>query len=492
MHRANKINSSQYAKSPSIRTPSETASTNEDWKTAVGDSVRGLGNEGSSPLSPDEYTSASREPLFDTLNSRTMSIRHINRLENDRFPGDMPRNEIVDEQEAERRQVTHRLSSANLRKQTAELSMEEELTTPQPNRKRQSILDSGASMISAAPSAVFDELDELKRRIQRLELGPAMSSSPHSPGFRISPHGRSKERARARRVENGPMNMVYTTPDTQRSPISPSNGHPLLRDSLRRLKSSQIDSELLKHLEMAISDALVLASQATDRLIHTRADSLCRSLTEICLLFADHPETGHRDELSGVRQEYRSSSPHSAGHHLRTYSSLPRSMSSRRNLAELLQPRDDYCESARSTSRLSRYTEAHELDAGSRHSMLTDYRTRSNTDLPHLASRRSIVPSALGHTGASHLSGRRSSGDRSHSVVGSEASTRRQTHSSGSHARTMSRASVADILDRPPVTRDSLYARYQRPSPRALMMNGHDQEDLRSSASGHSVRQADT
>ncbi|KAF1980964.1 hypothetical protein K402DRAFT_425770 [Aulographum hederae CBS 113979] len=158
---------------------------------------------------------------------------------------------------------------------------------------------------ATAPSTVWDELDELKSRIKRLELTGKL---PPSSGAAV---------AERPRTATTTVTTVSSSPKQDRklnnsieSPLGGSaaaNIHPLLHSSLASCKIKMKPS-LYRCLEIAASDALELASltgsagpQGTaysaasiingatvgDRQIRRKADNMCRSLTELCILLCD-------------------------------------------------------------------------------------------------------------------------------------------------------------------------------------------------------------
>lgn len=162
----------------------------------------------------------------------------------------------------------------------------------------------------AAPSSVWDELDDLKSRIRKLELTgklPATSGAAVSNG--------SGERPRTATTT---VTTVSSSPKHYRKPsTSPSestvgghtnsNLHPLLHAALAKAKDL-LSPSIYRVLEATASEALELAAltgsagpQGTlysassiingvtvpDRQVRRKADSLCRSLTELCIALCE-------------------------------------------------------------------------------------------------------------------------------------------------------------------------------------------------------------
>lgn len=470
MHRAVKLNGTQHPSSPSARTPSETASTNEDWKTAAAESIRDSGSECSPPTSDLRSAAngnaglhaASRVPTKDKTASpfSLQAEKHTSTTE-------LSRSGITAEKDDD--YLAYQLSSANLRRQS-DMTDEGELMTPQASRKRHSIMHSSASVISATPSTVYDELDDLKKRIQRLELVPSPTSvPPHAP---LNPkHVPASYRAR-REVHNS-RRLFDIESKSLSTTASPCSEHPLLRALLRKLRMSELDPELVKYLDLAISDALVLASRSTDRLSRSRADSLCRSLTGICLFLQDNSDlVDNSPPRNGLRNDYQDtdiSDTYRRNHGSLASTTMPRSSSSRRSLAEILQDRDEssdrmsIAEYDRSASRLSRFIEDRQLNDSGSHGVSYS-RFRSKTESPHISASHSIMQPATSHRDPLLRTTRWTSRSHSGSLAG-DGSPKERGDSRSSHARSSSRMSTAEVMDRSPVTRDSLYARYQRTPP---------------------------
>ncbi|KAK4157232.1 hypothetical protein C8A00DRAFT_11900 [Chaetomidium leptoderma] len=136
-----------------------------------------------------------------------------------------------------------------------------------------------SSSSTAAPSTVWDELDDLKSRIHRLERtgkAPATSAGAMS---KSSSH------------------------------LTPREAPPLLLSALSKTKDL-VAPEVFSAIELAATDAMALSSMIgtvgqpgpisssastiggysgslTDRQLRKKADSICRSLTELCLALAD-------------------------------------------------------------------------------------------------------------------------------------------------------------------------------------------------------------
>ncbi|OCK84218.1 hypothetical protein K432DRAFT_378794 [Lepidopterella palustris CBS 459.81] len=184
-------------------------------------------------------------------------------------------------------------------------------TPPETVNDRHSRADGTDSVDSTgAPASVWDELDELKSRIRRIELSGKM---PATSGAAVS--NGSGERPRTATTT---VTTISSSPKHYRKPsTSPSestigghaagNLHPLLHAALAKAKE-HLSTPIYRVLEATASDALELAAltgsagpQGTlysassiingvtvpDRQVRRKADSLCRSLTELCIAMCE-------------------------------------------------------------------------------------------------------------------------------------------------------------------------------------------------------------
>ena len=169
-----------------------------------------------------------------------------------------------------------------------------------------------STVSTTAPSTVWDELDDMKSRIRKLELTGKL---PPSSGAAIA--GVLGERPRTATTT---VTTVSSSPKHKRGNKTASpeastvkgrgvdNIHPLLYSALARSKPL-LDPSIYKVLETTATDALSLAAMtgstggrvggndslasavgptnAVDRQLRRKADSVCRSLTELCIALAD-------------------------------------------------------------------------------------------------------------------------------------------------------------------------------------------------------------
>ncbi|PVH87049.1 hypothetical protein DL98DRAFT_640810 [Cadophora sp. DSE1049] len=168
-----------------------------------------------------------------------------------------------------------------------------------------------STVSTTAPSTVWDELEDLKSRIHRLELtgklpptsGAAMSRASHdrppTATTTVTTMSSSpKQRGRGNSISPVEASAEPTPPET----------HPLLHSALAKSKSL-LNPEIYRALEATAADALAISSMmgtsgqpgpisssqstvggtssVSDRQVRRKADSMCRSLTELCLALSE-------------------------------------------------------------------------------------------------------------------------------------------------------------------------------------------------------------
>lgn len=164
---------------------------------------------------------------------------------------------------------------------------------------------------TAAPSTVWDELDDLKSRIHRLELTGKLPPTSGAAISRASEERPPTANTNATTMSASPKRgsgSASQTGDVTITPGSQKDGHPILHSALAKSKQF-LSSEVYNALETAATDALSLTammgtagqpgpissgmssvgggSVVTDRQLRRKADSICRSLTELCLALSE-------------------------------------------------------------------------------------------------------------------------------------------------------------------------------------------------------------
>ncbi|KAL3425978.1 LPxTG-motif cell wall anchor domain-containing protein [Phlyctema vagabunda] len=164
---------------------------------------------------------------------------------------------------------------------------------------------------TTAPSTVWDELEDLKSRIHRLELtgklpptsGAAIS---HASGER-PPTATTTVTTMSSSPKRGRGNSISPA-ESAANGFSAGETHPLLQAALAKSKPL-LSKDVYNALEAATLDALAIASMmgtsgqpgpisssqstvggacsVTDRQVRRKADSMCRGLTELCLALSE-------------------------------------------------------------------------------------------------------------------------------------------------------------------------------------------------------------
>ncbi|KAI0128844.1 hypothetical protein BJ170DRAFT_348655 [Xylariales sp. AK1849] len=171
-----------------------------------------------------------------------------------------------------------------------------------------------SSASTAAPSTVWDELDDLKSRIHRLELtgklpptsGAAISraSDERPPTANTNATTMSASPKRGSGSAAPQMDAIDTIPNSHK------DGQPLLQSAVNKSKPF-LAADIYSALETAATDAIALSTMigtvgqpgpissgvstiggggatVTDRQLRRKADSICRSLTELCLALSEN------------------------------------------------------------------------------------------------------------------------------------------------------------------------------------------------------------
>lgn len=187
---------------------------------------------------------------------------------------------------------------------------------------------SESSNSTAAPSTVWDELDELKSRINRLELTGKLPKTSHAAISRASEERPPTAGTGATTISGSPK-RAGTAPTEVQSTASSHQSQPILKSALSKTKPF-VSSEVFDAIEAAAADALSLAqimgtagqpgpissgastigtggaSTVTDRQLRKKADSICRNLTELCLALKE--EGSQRKNVSRSRPQTREAS----------------------------------------------------------------------------------------------------------------------------------------------------------------------------------------
>ncbi|KAK4548574.1 hypothetical protein LTR36_009484 [Oleoguttula mirabilis] len=200
-------------------------------------------------------------------------------------------------------------------------------------------LPDSASVDSDTADTVWDELDDLKSRIKKLEHTGKL---PPASGAAVS--GDSSERPRTATtapttIDYSPKHERKPEPEPQVNPATNTQGtvggpnvasiHPLLHSTLAKAKPL-LNATLYRSLEATASDALHLAAMTgsagpqgtafsaasiingvtvSDRHVRRKADTMCRNLTDLCLALCEGKHEAPSSIASPITFEPVRSSP---------------------------------------------------------------------------------------------------------------------------------------------------------------------------------------
>ncbi|KAI0131681.1 hypothetical protein F4776DRAFT_154758 [Hypoxylon sp. NC0597] len=161
---------------------------------------------------------------------------------------------------------------------------------------------------TAAPSTVWDELDDLKSRIHRLELTGKLPPTSGAAISRASEERPPTAHTNATTLSASPKRGSGSAVQASDTNSAQKDSHPLLHSALSKSKNF-LSAEVFEALETAANDALALSTMMgtagqpgpiasgassigsgttiTDRQLRRKADSICRSLTELCLALSE-------------------------------------------------------------------------------------------------------------------------------------------------------------------------------------------------------------
>ena len=169
-----------------------------------------------------------------------------------------------------------------------------------------------STVSTTAPSTVWDELEDLKSRLRKLELTGPLPKSSNAAMSTVNGNRPPTATTTVTTISTSPkrqrMSSTYQEASAPKTSTLP-NPHPLLHSALGKAKS-RLSPNLHQALEATASDALALAAMTgttssqgaspspesvvgplsgIDRQLQRKADSMCRSLTELCIALAEEP-----------------------------------------------------------------------------------------------------------------------------------------------------------------------------------------------------------
>ncbi|KAK3990616.1 hypothetical protein QBC44DRAFT_62819 [Cladorrhinum sp. PSN332] len=184
----------------------------------------------------------------------------------------------------------------------------------------------GSSSSTAAPSTVWDELDDLKSRINRLELTGKMPATSGAAMSRTSDDRPPTATTNATTMSGSPkrgLGAGVTQADATSTTSSHREAPSQLLSALIKVKTL-VGAEVFNALDTAANDALALSSMmgsvgqpgpissgascigvnggVTDRQLRRKADNVCRSLTELCIALADELGQNKPSQPSSARE----------------------------------------------------------------------------------------------------------------------------------------------------------------------------------------------
>ncbi|KAJ5751773.1 hypothetical protein N7520_008690 [Penicillium odoratum] len=196
----------------------------------------------------------------------------------------------------------HRISGLSTVRSSRQASASEATERGQDDAEK-SRDESGSNLSTTAPSTVWDQLDDLKSRIRKLEVTGKLP-----PSSQAAILGNERPRTAATTVT-----AMSTSPRHHRKASNPSmeiesvqnQVHPILQSALAKAKMV-LSNDVYAALEVTITDALALSTvlganaapsgsvsvvnggySSPERHARRKADSVCRSLTELCLALTD-------------------------------------------------------------------------------------------------------------------------------------------------------------------------------------------------------------
>lgn len=151
-----------------------------------------------------------------------------------------------------------------------------------------------STISTTAPSTVWDELDDLKSRIKKLEL---TGKIPSSSAAAMNERPRTAT-TQATTMSSSPKHKPSANSNALPSAIEgiPSTVHPTLHEALMNAKSS-VSNDVYQKLQATAADALQLSTMLnhdynasspsgtlqSERQLRRRTESMCRSLTELTI-----------------------------------------------------------------------------------------------------------------------------------------------------------------------------------------------------------------
>lgn len=202
---------------------------------------------------------------------------------------------------------------------------------------------------TTAPSTVWDELDDLKSRIKKLELtGKLPPSSAAAMSQAERPRTATTAATAATTMSSSPKHNKIASQLQSTIEGVPATVHPLLHEALGNAKAI-VSHDVYQKLLATAQDALQLATMtslenqgmrgatigSSDRQMRRRTESMCRNLTELAIAMAAESKASQATR-PGSRDHYISPA---AGFRTRTYSQSNNELSDRPPVTTRVQSR---------------------------------------------------------------------------------------------------------------------------------------------------------
>ncbi|KAM4054709.1 LPXTG-motif cell wall anchor domain protein [Hirsutella rhossiliensis] len=176
---------------------------------------------------------------------------------------------------------------------------------------------------TTAPSTVWDELDELKSRIHRLEHTGKLPSSSGTATSRLSDERPATATTTGTTISLSPNRQAGRSAEMASNVSSQKEAHHILHSALAKSRPF-LNPDVYRALESAAHDAMGLSAlmgstgtpgpissgastigsggNVTDRQLRRKADGVCRSLTELCVALGEDaaalPRSAHSTQLT--------------------------------------------------------------------------------------------------------------------------------------------------------------------------------------------------
>ncbi|KAL9105414.1 MAG: hypothetical protein Q9227_009407 [Pyrenula ochraceoflavens] len=254
-----------------------------------------------------EYSPASAHPLDDSARSRYYhNSRPVSRSNVGRDTRDTPSLLSGTGRRLSNADRTYRPPNTSNLRSTRVLSGTEVSDRPKTSELDRPRIEGTESTISTtAPSTVWDELDDLKSRIKKLELTGKLPSSSAAAMSNTSAERPRTATTTVTTLSSSPKHLMKknSSPVETSTGGVPSSIHPLLHEALAKARPV-VSTDVYQRLEATAADALQLAStlggtvnmasgtstvtgsSSIDRQLRRRGDSMCRGLTELAIALA--------------------------------------------------------------------------------------------------------------------------------------------------------------------------------------------------------------